>query len=608
MIEGTTTPLLTRAVLRHLSDVQGITGLQVFIGQQGEWTEATRRGDVPGDVHRRVLASFDPEAGGAVDAMEDGAGWLATYMLGGPGLDLVLILVLGPADPGQLQKQLSSIEAKVGWMMVAALADRHAAGDGRAAGSEIGAQILLDAATARTRRMLADQWIARLETAYRPGLVTVLWVTAGTPKLAAVSGGGLIERPSDARGDLEGLAKVAIAHRAPMLIPNDPGPTRVPDGLQPDTGDDDQSLDQQRRDEAMDFVTRVGGDRALVLPIYEREETAAVVVLVFQGDNGLGLRSEGAEVVATLLGEAMTIQRRAHPRPVRRVFTWGADMVRAIFGKTAWKLKLAAVLLAAAIAGSAFVPSTYQPSFTARVEAGERRIVSAPFDGFVADADYQLGDRVEAGALLVAMEDSEIRLQSAQIGAELAQIDAELQTARAQRDAAQVRLLEARREQATTLSLLDRQLELSRFEAQTPAIVVGGDAWRRVGDRVRIGEPLLELAAVDSFRILAFVEEDWVSNATVGTTGDALLTAYPETPIPVRLVDLGADPQTVDGANTFPAWFEMTGPVDAQILDGMRGVIRMDVGERSMLEAYSRGLRRWAERFLWRIGLEEGLG
>jgi hypothetical protein len=608
MIEGTMThSLLHRAVMRHLADVQGLTGVQVFVGRDGEWTEASRRGQVPPELHRRVLAAFDPEAGGAVEAMEGQGGWLATYMLGGPGVDLVLIFALGGLDPAQLQSRLAGIEAKVGWLMVAALADRRAAGESRIMGSEIGAQVLLDAAGARSRRILADQWIARLESAFSPGLVSVLWVSNGTPTLAAVSGGGLIERPSDARGDLEALAAIAVAARAPMLVAQKSRSRTTPEGLQEAPADHPDTAHAARReDEAYTMVDRLGGDRALILPIYEREETAAVVAMLFQGDDGLGLRVEGAEVVATLLGEAMTIQRRAHPRLLRRAWVWLGDGAAAVFGKTAWKLKLALVLIISAIAISSVVPSNYHPSFTARVEAGDRRIVSAPFDGFLAIADHQPGDRVEAGALLVAMEDTDIRLQIAQLRAGRAEIEAQVQTARAQRDAAQVRLLDARIAQSVAeLSLLDRQLELSRFAAETDVIVLGGDAWRRVGDRVRLGEPLLELGAADSFRILAFIEEDWVADSPVGTTGTALLTAYPERPIPVRLVDIGADPQTLDGANTFPAWFALVDPTDLQILDGMRGVLRMDVAERSTLMAYSRGIRRWAARFVWRLGLDE---
>ena len=609
--EASATRLLHRATLRHLADIRGLAGVQVFVGQAGEWTEAVRRGEVPPEAHRRILPRFDPEAGGAVEPLAEGqSGWLASYMLGGPGVDLAVILILTGLDPSELQSRLGVIEARIGWLMVAALADRREGIDSRAIGGRIGADLLLDAARARSRRALADQWIARMEAAYQPGLVAVLWVTGGEPALAAVSGGGLIERPSDARGDLEALAAVAVSHRAPMLVSGMPEGAGTGDvGLAPsDAVSADRGADRYAG--AVAIAERLGAVRAMVFPVYDREETAAVVALLFgEGEAGADLRVTGAEVVATLLGEALAIQARAHPRPLRRMAAWFGDMVRTVFGKTAWKLKLAIALVIAALVIAAFVPSDYRPAFTARIEAGDRRIVSAPFDGFLADADFQLGDRVEAGATLIALEDSDLRLRLAQLTAEMGEVDAELQTARAQRDAARVRLLEARREQAETqLALIGRQIDLSRFTAPGDAVVVGGDAWRRVGDRVRLGEPLLELAAPDGFRILAFIEEDWVPEARAGAVATALLAAYPERPIPLRLTEIGADPQLIDGANTFPAWFEITAPIEADVLDGMRGVVRLDVGERSALMAYSRGLRRWAARTAWRLGLGGAAG
>lgn len=602
-IDTRTTPLLQRAVTRHLAEVEGLRGVQVFVGRNGEWTEATRRGDVPPEAHTRVLASFNPTAGGAVEALDGPrGGWLGTYMLGRAGLDLVVILSLVPLDPSQLQQRLVEIEAKIGWIMVAALSDRHDGTDSRAVAGEIGPRLLLDAAAARSRKMLADQWIARLEAAFGPDLIAVLWVRADNPELTAISGGGLIERPSDARADLETLAKTAIAERAPLLLSDAASPLARP-GDEKGARSDDAA-------EAWAVVERLGARTAAVLPIQSGDRTESVVVMLYAAESPEDApRLEGAEVVGALLAEALAVQERAHPRILRRVRTWISDGARAVFGKTAWKLKMAFVLLIAALIVASQVTSNYRPAFTARVEAGDRRIVSAPFDGFLAAADYQLGDRVEAGTLLVGMEDSEFRLRQAQLRAELGEVEAELQTARAQRNAVQVRLLEARRAQTEAqLDLVARQLSLARFEVAQPAIVVGGDAWRRVGDRVRLGEPLMELAAPDSFRITAFIEEDWIAAASEGALGTALLTAYPDRPIEVRLVDIGADPRMVDGANAFPARFEIAEQVDAEILDGMRGVVRLDVGEQSALAAYSRGLSRWAERALWRMGLGGGEG
>jgi multidrug resistance efflux pump len=354
---------------------------------------------------------------------------------------------------------------------------------------------------------------------------------------------------------------------------------------------------------ALARVERIGARRALLLPVFEGERAAAVVALLYTGETGPDLGGEGGEVLADTLGEALAIQQRAHPGLLRRLGNWAAGLAMAVVGRTAWRLKVVAALLAAGLVVAAMVPSGHRPGFSARVEAAERRVVSAPFDGFIAEAPHQLGDAIAAGDLVVAMEDADLRLRLEETRSELAEISAELQAARAQRDQAQVRLLEARRAQAEVRrDLIARQLELSRFRARRDAVVVGGDAWRRLGDRVRLGEPLLELAEAESFRVRAFVDEDWVADVPADATGEVLLTAYPERPIPVRLAQVGSDPVDRDGVNTFPVRFEFAEPPDMRVLDGMRGIVRVDVGERSVLAAYSRGAVRWIKRTLWRWG------
>ena len=599
------TSLFEQALVRHLAPLQGLRGVQAFVGEGDGWTEAARLGEVPEDVHARFLRDYRPDAGGAVEPLGGAArGWLASYMIGRAGLDLVLVLHLADLEPADLQTRLGEIEAKVGWLVVAALGDRRSARESRAEGGEIGARLLLDAARARSRRALADQWIARLESALAPDLAAVLWMRGEEARLAAISGGGLIERPGEERSLLEALAETAVRARGAMAV-GPAAPTEAPParGLEATPRDASELAAARDREEALARVERIGARRALLLPVFEGERAAAAVVLLYTGETGPDLGGEGGEVLADTLAEALAIQQRAHPGLLRRLGNWAAGLAMAVVGRTAWRLKVVAALLAAGLVVAAIVPSGHRPGFSARVEAAERRVVSAPFDGFIAEAPYQLGDVVASGDLVVAMEDADLRLRLEETRSELAEISAELQAARAERDQAQVRLLEARRAQAEVRrDLIARQLELSRFSARRDAVVVGGDAWRRLGGRVRLGEPLLELAEAGSFRVRAFVDEDWVADVPAEATGEVLLTAYPERPIPVRLAQVGSDPVDRDGVNTFPVRFDFAEPPDMRVLDGMRGIVRVDVGERSVLAAYSRGAVRWIRRTLWRWG------
>jgi len=586
-----------------MSGLRGIKGVDAFLREAGgPWLSVARLGQVDADRVEPALRAFDPAAGGAVEARADGQpGWAASYMLGGPGIDLVLLFALDGMSPAELQAQLALIEAKVGWLLLAALSDRKTEMGSVALGTEIGAQVLLDAARALNRRQLADQWIARLERVLAPHLIAVAWVKGDKPSLAALSGGGLVERNSDARSRIEALAEFAVRARAPQILQPDPPP---PEGALETAPDPDRpgSAAEAARQQALDWIETLGGTRGLVLPVYRGDEADAVVVVIWTEGGGEALLSvEAADLVAQVLGEALEIQNRAYPSLWRRSGNWLWRLCVAVFGRAVWKLKLFLFLSMATIVVLALIPTRFEPSFSARIEAQDRRVVSAPFDGFLALAPYQLGDVIPAGETIVAMEDSDLLLQIAQAESELGEIDSGIQTARAQRDSAEVQALEAQRRQVEVeLELLARQQSLARFQADAAAVVVGGDAWRRVGGRVRLGEPLLELAAPGNFRVLAFIDEDWIADLAKGSPGELLLSAYPGEPMQVRLVTVTSDPQLRDGVNTFPAWMEFEAIPDAALLDGMRGVVLIDGGPTSMLGAYTRGAVRWLSRTLWR--------
>jgi hypothetical protein len=79
-----------------------------------------------------------------------------------------------------------------------------------------------------------------------------------------------------------------------------------------------------------------------------------------------------------------------------------------------------------------------------------------------------------------------------------------------------------------------------------------------------------------------------------------LLTAFPNVTVDVTLSNITADPQMRDGINTFSAWMDFAQMPDVVLLDGMRGIVRIDGGRTTMLASYTRGVMRWARRTIWR--------
>ena len=577
---------LNGALEAHVALGGGLVAVRAFIRVAGaDWHAAGGQGPPRYMPVERVLQAFDPRGGGTLEPVQgqDDA-WFASYGCSAAGTDLCLLLVFEGVAPGALQDRLSLIEARIGWVLAAALDDASRNQQVQGLGLDVGTALLSEAAQARTFGRLANQWIARLETALKPDLVGVCRIRAGYPTLIALSGGGVPKRRSAERAALENLADHAQAKRTASLLDGGALP------MQADAAEDEY-----------DALDMLGCERALLLPVYPRTDCAAVVLVLWRERRRDQPDLRTGEAMADLLGRAMLVQLRAHPAPLRRMWNWVVGLFVVLFGRRGLKLKLMLAVLSAVVLIAAFVPTRHAPAFDARLEARDRAIVSAPFEGFLAEAPAQLGDRISPDGLVLALYDNDLRLQLAERDVERDRLDAEAQAAQARRETARVRALEAQRAQvAIEAELLAQKISAARVLAEDTVVVVGGDAWRRVGDRVRLGEPLVELAVPGSLAVRAFVDEGWVADLPEAAPATLLLAAYPDSPVALRLERITAHAEIRDGVNAFTAWLTLDAELPDGSLDGMRGIVRIDAGPTTVLGAYGRGLFRWVRATLWR--------
>lgn len=577
------------ALSKHLSDVAGLRACHAFI-QSGNapWQEAARLGAVDDDLAKTALTDFDPNGGGAVEPW--GTGWLARYACSGGDINLCLLFYLNQTPPQELQARLQALESKTGWLLVAAIKSNAARQQDMALSVDLGAAILLDAAEARTRAELADQWIARIERGLAPDLVAVVWVEGETARLAAQSGGGLREKPSRATQALEDLAMIAVDQRVPLDF--DLNVENPAIGFAPPPA---------LRARLVLDLTGLDAARMLALPIYLADTCRAVVITLWNDADRDVPDQNAADLIAQVLSQSLAVQSRAYPQITRMLRNWFLGFFWIIFGRKAAKIKLFALAFTLVVVILALIPTTARPPFEARIEARSRFVISAPFDGFLAEAPFQLGDTVAQGATVLALDDGDFRLQRARQVAESQRLEGEAQAARSARDTAKVRMIEAQLQQTqVALDLLDHQLAQTQLVADRTGVIVGGDAWRRIGGRVRLGEPLLEVADPASYAVAVYLDETWVADLRAGAAGNLLLAAYPDRPIPVTLRQVTADASTQGGVNVFAAWAVFDKAADMPLLEGMRGIVRLDAGPTSMLGDYTRGIRRWLTKTLWR--------
>lgn len=297
----------------------------------------------------------------------------------------------------------------------------------------------------------------------------------------------------------------------------------------------------------------------------------------------LELKHRLEQPLVTRIAEAVTPRR---PAARRRVGAWG----------------IGAALTLAALAVLAAWPATDRVVAPARVESAGQRIVAAPVDGFVAAAPVRPGEVVRAGQLLVSLENRDLASERDRWVAETAQLDKQYRDALTKDEAAQIVMARAKLESAAAqLELVERQLERARLVAPFDGVVLSGDLSQSVGAPVQRGQELMTVAPDRDFRVVAEVDEQDVGALRDGQAGRVLFGAMSGTAVPVRVVRIAPAAATVDGRNVFEVDAAVDAAAMAGLRPGMRGVARIDIGERSLGMQYAHRAWQWLRREWWRL-------
>jgi len=272
-----------------------------------------------------------------------------------------------------------------------------------------------------------------------------------------------------------------------------------------------------------------------------------------------------------------------------------------LVGPRALGWKLASLAVAAAVAASLLLTTEHRISAQTIVQGEVRRILSAPFDGYVDAAYARAGELVSAGEVLAELDDGDLQLDRLRILARREQHRLELDRATGTRDLAEINIVRAQVAQDDAeLSLIEDQLARTRILAPFNGIVVLGDLSQTIGQAIGRGDMLFELAPLDDYRIVALVSEGDVHLIAPGATGQLLLAALPEVAFDFDVRTIAPIARAGDGVNGFEAIGRLTDP-SGRVRPGMEGIARIKAGERSYAYIWSRGLVRWLRLKLWAL-------
>jgi len=336
------------------------------------------------------------------------------------------------------------------------------------------------------------------------------------------------------------------------------------------------------------------------VPLRGRGKVVGVAMLERAGKAFSEREREVLQVMADQVSTRLTdLRERDRSWPVRvwrRLKTGAAGFL----GPKHTGPKLAGLAGALLVLFLVFGRLPYSVEAPATVKSSAVVFVTAPFDGFIEEAFFEVGDSVQEGELLVAFDTRELLVQQAAELANLNRYKKEVERARASNALADMRVAEAQAEQAE--AVLDRtvfQLSQAKLKAPLSGVVVEGDLKRSIGSPVRQGDVLLQQASLVDLYIEINVPEQDVHEVMDLETARMLFASKPDEAFELqieRFQPSGIETEIgvvfrirAKSVEDYPDWWR----------PGMTGSAKLDVGWRNAGWIVTHRTVDWLRRQLW---------
>ena len=338
------------------------------------------------------------------------------------------------------------------------------------------------------------------------------------------------------------------------------------------------------------------------MPLFDQGRVAAVLV-AWCDVPGVPALPEPARTLlraSASLGEPLLRQWRLAERPVHH-HAWASlqQVWRKLWGPghLTWKAGAAALVLALVVLLLWPVPD--RVSANTVIEGGTRQVLTAPFDGFIAQVLVRPGERVQRGQPMLRLDDRDLLLEQGKVRSERDQAAAKLRQAMAEHDAAAMALVQAELQQAESqLALVQAKLARVALLAPIDGLVVSGDWAQQLGGPVETGKELFEVATTQAYRVVLQVPDRDITRVAVGQRGVLRLTGQPQSGFDFELRRVTATATVQDGSNGFRVEADWVGQAPP-LSPGMQGVGKIEVGHANLLTLWTRSTIDWLRLKLW---------
>jgi multidrug efflux pump subunit AcrA (membrane-fusion protein) len=375
----------------------------------------------------------------------------------------------------------------------------------------------------------------------------------------------------------------------------------------------DESLDQKSiivlppregevlvtRDHAA-LARQYGSDSVLSVPFSVGESTRGA--FTFERPAGRAFDSHDVELCQAVVALCSRIleARRLNDRSLpARVWDSMRGELSKFIGPRHFGRKLAALVVMAAVPFFSVATGNYRIGASASLEGSVRRVLVAPYDGYMASAARRAGDVVAAGTVLATLDDRDLRLEYYKWSSQRAQYTKQYQEAVALHDRAQGSIVLAQVQQAEAqMNLLAEQLARAELKAPFDGLVVSGDQSQSLGTAVKRGQVMFEVAPLNAYRVILEVDETEITAIKPGLTGSLMLASLPGEVFPLTITHLTPVAVSREGRSFFRVE-ALLGRMSDRLRPGMEGVAKVEAGERRLIWIGTHKLVDWLRLTFW---------
>jgi multidrug resistance efflux pump len=245
-------------------------------------------------------------------------------------------------------------------------------------------------------------------------------------------------------------------------------------------------------------------------------------------------------------------------------------------------------------------PWAYRVDATLTLRSKDLLFMPAPFDGYLRQVLVEIGDKVEAGQVLVQLDTRDLVLEESMAEADVLRYGREAEKAQAARQLAEMQINLARQEQsASRLALVRHQLQHAKVTAPHAGVVVEGELKKNLGAPLRKGDLLLKLAHNEDTYLELEIDQVDVHEVHVGSTGEFALVGRPDQRFAIQLERIDPASTLREGRNIYLARAKVQSQIPTWWRPGMGGSARIDAGDRPLIWVLTHRTIRYLRELFW---------